>query len=180
MRHTGAALYLLWFCRLSLVWYVLVSAAASSANTCAGGAGAPMSLLSTLGGADSVEAVAKRATGPDLTEDPDLTLLKTLDPLLERQQPKGFENIIALNLNSTNITDEQMTAVAKAKKLRMLELSSTSISDVGLRRISGLGSLQGDLSRASRVWAKNSVPQEEGDPGVCRVLDCGGLDLSRG
>lgn len=52
------------------------------------------------------------------------------------------DQLVWLNLNDTGVTDQQMEAVSKLEKLRVLYLNNTGITDKGMARLSSLSELQ--------------------------------------
>jgi uncharacterized membrane protein len=52
------------------------------------------------------------------------------------------EQLVSLDLNSTNVTDEQMEGLAELQNLRVLYLNNTKVSDAGLKRLSRLSRLR--------------------------------------
>ena len=84
----------------------------------------------------------------------------------ELEKLKPLEGLVALELHSTRITDKGLDAIALLTSLKRLELSNTRVTDKGLEKL-------GSLQNLERLYLHNTPVTKEGVEAIRgRLSDC--------
>jgi hypothetical protein len=83
----------------------------------------------------------RRASHFRRDDDPDVVLLKRLDPSLAKRNPRSIEEVTVLRLSDSSVNDEQVRCIAGATRLERLDLDATAVTGKGLRRIAHLDTI---------------------------------------